>query len=329
MSDANLRDKAPTDVVVRSSASGTPTGPHPIPGGEYDRDGFLYRCHVENTRHERIRTELSSVLRAYMRRNHGPRALVAADVGLYARREDRFAKPLAPDILVSLTAGDLATPGTPPEADRMSYKLWQEPVPDFVLEIISPRSGERDTREKPNRLRGDRHPRVLGFRPAPALAAGRVAWAPPRGREVPGRRTASGGPGTFSRRAGPWHTPGAAPGSHGLLERRPQAVSLRGRPRYRFARPTPRASSHGGGRVGRSRISRGTHGGRRGTCSLRRRTRNLRRSASSSAGSGTRTPTQTLTPRDADFAPVWGTSCYELKTNLAVGGQSVYDSSLP
>ena len=152
MSDANLRDKAPTDAVARSPASRIPTtGPHPIPGGEYDRDGFLYRCHVENTRHERIRTELSSVLRAYMRRHHGPRALVAAEVGLYARREDRFAKPLAPDILVSLTAGDLATPGTPPEADRMSYKLWQEPVPDFVLEIISPRSGVRDTREKPNR----------------------------------------------------------------------------------------------------------------------------------------------------------------------------------
>lgn len=165
MSDANLRDKAPTDAVVRSSASGTPTGPHPIPGGEYDRDGFLYRCHVENTRHERIRTELSSVLRAYMRRHHGPRALVAADVGLYARREDRFAKPLAPDILVSLTAGDLATPGTPPEADRMSYKLWQEPVPDFVLEIISPRSGERDTREKPNRYEAIGIPEYWVFDP--------------------------------------------------------------------------------------------------------------------------------------------------------------------
>ena len=152
MSDANLRDKEPTDAEVRSPASRIPTtGPHPIPGGEYDRDGFLYRLHVENIRHERIRTELSSVLRAYMRRRHGPRALVASDVGLYARRSDRFGKPLAPDILVSLTAGDVDTPGTPPAADRMSYKLWQEPVPDFVLEIISPSSGERDTREKPSR----------------------------------------------------------------------------------------------------------------------------------------------------------------------------------
>ena len=100
MSDANLRDKAQTGAVVRSPASRIPTtGPHPIPGGEYDRDGFLYRLHVENIGHERIRTELSSVLRAYMRRRHGPRALVAADVGLYARRADRFGKPLAPDIL--------------------------------------------------------------------------------------------------------------------------------------------------------------------------------------------------------------------------------------
>lgn len=199
MSDANLRDKAPIDAEVRSPASRIPTtGPHPIPGGEYDRDGFLYRVHVENIRHERIRTELSSVLRAYMRRCHGPRALVAADVGLYARRTDRFGKPLAPDILVSLTAGDVDTPGTPPAADRMSYKLWQEPVPDFVLEIISPSSGERDTGEtKP--LRGDQDSGVLGFRPAPSLAAERLARAAPCGREVPGCRATRAGCATFRR----------------------------------------------------------------------------------------------------------------------------------
>ena len=166
MSDANLRDKAPTDAVERSRASRIPTtGPHPIPGGEYDRDGFLYRCHVENIRHERIRTETSSVLRAYMRRLHGPRALVAAEVGLYARRADKFLKPLAPDILVSLTAGDVGTPGTAPEADRMSYKLWQEPVPDFVLEIISPSSGQRDTQQKPNRYEAIGIPEYWVFDP--------------------------------------------------------------------------------------------------------------------------------------------------------------------
>ena len=172
MSDAHLRDTAPSDAATASPVSHIPTsGPHPIPGGEYDPDGFLYRCRVENIRHERIRTELSSVLGAHMRRRHGPRALVAADVGLYARREDRFAKPLAPDVLVSLTAGDAGTPDTPPEADRMSYKLWQEPVPDVVLEIISPMCGDRDTRGKPSRYEAIGIPEYWVFDP-------RRRWVP-------------------------------------------------------------------------------------------------------------------------------------------------------
>ena len=127
------------------------TPPHPVPGGEYDRDGFLYKCPVENLRHEIIRTELAATLRPRMARLHGDRAVVASDVGLYARREDRSAKPLAPDILVSLTAGAIDAPGTPAAPDRMSYKLWQEPVPDLVIEIVSFGSGERDTVDKPNR----------------------------------------------------------------------------------------------------------------------------------------------------------------------------------
>ncbi len=89
------------------------TPPHPVPGGEYDRDGFLYKCPVENFRHDLIRTGLAAILRPRMARLHGDRAVVASDVGLYARREDRSAKPLAPDILVSLTAGAIDAPGTP------------------------------------------------------------------------------------------------------------------------------------------------------------------------------------------------------------------------
>ena len=91
MGDANLRDKSPIDAVVRSPTSHMPTtGPPPIPGGEYDRDGCLYRCHVEHNRHER---------------------------------------------------------------------------PDFVLEIISPRSGERDTREKPSRYEAVGIPEYWVFDP--------------------------------------------------------------------------------------------------------------------------------------------------------------------
>ena len=105
------------------------TPPHPIPGSEYDRDGFLYKCPVENLRHDLICTGLASVLHPWLAKRYGDRALVAGDVGLYARRNDRFAPPLAPDILVSLTAGAIDAPRTPPAEDRMSYKLWQELVP--------------------------------------------------------------------------------------------------------------------------------------------------------------------------------------------------------
>ena len=121
-----------------------------MPGGAYDRDGFLYRHHVdENLEHDRFRHVLGGLLRANLRRRYGDRALVTGDCGLYGTRADRSQKPLAPDILVSLTAGGIRAPDTPPRVDRKSYKLWQEPVPDLVLEVISSSSVTCDTMEKP------------------------------------------------------------------------------------------------------------------------------------------------------------------------------------
>ena len=165
------------------------TPPHPVPGGEYDRDGFLYKCPVENFRHDLIRTELAATLRPRLARLHGDRAILGSDVGLYHRPEDRFAPPLSPDILVSLTAGAMDTPGTPPAEDRKSYKLWQEPVPDLVIEIVSPSSGERDTADKPNRYEAigipeywifdpERH-RIVGGLSGRLLTDGRYISAPP------------------------------------------------------------------------------------------------------------------------------------------------------
>lgn len=147
---AQLKEAIDADRPVGQRSHIPTTPPHPIPGGEYDRDGFLYRLHVvENLRHDRVRLTMAALLVPFLRRRHGNRALVASDCGLYARRSDRFKGPLAPDILVSLTAGDIDVPGTPPAEDRKSYKLWQEPVPDLILEIISSSSVERDTVEKP------------------------------------------------------------------------------------------------------------------------------------------------------------------------------------
>ena len=47
---------------------------------------------------------------------------------------------MAPDLLVSFGAGGGARP---------SYKLWQEPVPDLVLELLSPKTWRRDVEAKP------------------------------------------------------------------------------------------------------------------------------------------------------------------------------------
>ncbi|MCY3841205.1 MAG: Uma2 family endonuclease, partial [Gammaproteobacteria bacterium] len=47
---------------------------------------------------------------------------------------------MAPDLLVSFGAGGHA---------RSSYKLWQEPVPDLVMELLSPKTWRRDVEAKP------------------------------------------------------------------------------------------------------------------------------------------------------------------------------------
>ena len=160
-------------TVPPSRASRIPTTPpHPVPGGEYDREGFLYECPVENFRHSRVGTTLVSMLVPHMRRHHGEAALVTADVGFYARREDRTLPPFVADLLVSLTAGDIDAPGTPPEEDRLSYKLWQEPLPDLVLEIVSPSSRVRDTVAKPRRYEALRIPEYWVFDPAGSAVPG-------------------------------------------------------------------------------------------------------------------------------------------------------------
>ena len=147
----DIRQQANGEPARRRAARIPTTPPHPVPGGEYDRDGFLHSFPVENMPHEEIRSRLRTLLAWRMQRGHGHRALIASDCGMYARPADKHAQPLAPDILVSLTAGALGTPGTPAIEDRLSYKLWQEPVPDFVLEIVSKSTGKRDIVEKPAR----------------------------------------------------------------------------------------------------------------------------------------------------------------------------------
>ena len=79
-----------------------------------------------------------SALRTYLHK-HFPDAFVANDLLIYPRRKDLKAS-VAPDVFVAFGAGTHA---------RLSYKLWEgEPVPAFVLEILSGTTADKDLGEK-------------------------------------------------------------------------------------------------------------------------------------------------------------------------------------
>ena len=112
----------------------------PVPPVECDDDGYPYRDGkpVESTLHEELRSYAAGALRArYAARDD---VFVAADLGLFFERGNRKAL-LAPDVLVSF--------GVAPE-HKHSYKAWEEgAVPDYVLELLSPRTWRRDVVVKP------------------------------------------------------------------------------------------------------------------------------------------------------------------------------------
>ena len=161
-------------AVPPSPPSRIPTNPpHPVPGGEYDRDGFLYECPVENLRHHHVIETLGSILGPHMRRRHGEAALVTGDVGFYARREDRTLPPFAADLLVSLTrrrprcAGHAARGGP-----HVLQGCGRSRCLDLVLEVVSPSSRVRDTVAKPRRYEALRIPECWVFDPAGTAVPG-------------------------------------------------------------------------------------------------------------------------------------------------------------
>ena len=68
---------------------------------------------------------------------------VAGDLFVHYRLGDRSAA-LAPDALVSFG-------GEGHDHDRLSYKLWEEPVPRFVLEVLSHTTWTNDVGDKRNK----------------------------------------------------------------------------------------------------------------------------------------------------------------------------------
>ena len=111
----------------------------PVPPVGYDDEGHPESdsAAVESVTHEDIRAYAVRALR--IRYSMRPGFFAASDLGLLFERGNPAAV-MAPDLLVAFGAGGGARP---------SYKLWQEPVPDLVLELLSPKTWRRDVEAKP------------------------------------------------------------------------------------------------------------------------------------------------------------------------------------
>ena len=109
----------------------------PTPPVVLDDDGYLIADAMpQNDRH------LSRLLvygPALKSRYEGRGGMVGADLSMpYVKGSP--GKTLAPDLFVALAAEE--------REGRLSYKLWEEPAPDFVLEDLSPNQWRRDTVDK-------------------------------------------------------------------------------------------------------------------------------------------------------------------------------------
>ncbi|MDE0177687.1 MAG: Uma2 family endonuclease [Gammaproteobacteria bacterium] len=111
----------------------------PVPPVGYDDEGHPESdsATVESLTHEKLRTYAVSAMRSRYAAHAG--FFAAADMGLLFERGNPAAV-MAPDLLVAFGAGGHA---------RSSYKLWQEPLPDLVMELLSPKTWRRDVEAKP------------------------------------------------------------------------------------------------------------------------------------------------------------------------------------
>lgn len=165
------------------AADGTPRLPHVA----YDDEGYPHSDGAplaQNTPQADQLFYAFPALKTFLR-GRFPDAFAASDLLIYPRPHDLKAS-VAPDVFVAFGAGDKA---------RLSYKLWEgEPVPAFVLEILSGTTADKDLGEKRDKYAamgvreywvfdpfGARIPdRVAGYR----LRGGRYRPIPP----LPGTR---------------------------------------------------------------------------------------------------------------------------------------------
>ena len=107
----------------------------PMPPAYHDADGYLIEDGMgQNNRHL---SQTSLWYHALTERL--PAATVCSDLFLHYRKGDKKAV-LAPDLFVTLRLA--------PIEDRPSYKLWEDPVPDLVIEMLSGSTADNDVCSK-------------------------------------------------------------------------------------------------------------------------------------------------------------------------------------
>ena len=108
----------------------------PVPPVYRDEDGYLVEDGMsQNYTHHRQTAFWCNALRRRL-----PTATVCSDLPLHFRLDDTDAA-LVPDLFVALRV--------PPREGRLSYKLWQDPLPELVMEMLSKSTSKVDIRSKP------------------------------------------------------------------------------------------------------------------------------------------------------------------------------------
>ena len=109
----------------------------PVPPVVLDADGYLVSDSMsQNERHLGRLLAYAPPLKRFYRGRGG---MVGADLSMHYVKGNRR-KTLAPDLFVAHKAEA--------REDRPSYKLWEEPLPEFVLEDLSPGNWRKDAVDK-------------------------------------------------------------------------------------------------------------------------------------------------------------------------------------
>ena len=130
-------DRIKGDLLPFGAATPEPWDYRPVPPFVLDEDGYLIEdARPMNDRHAKRMLAYGTVLQSHY---SGRGGMVGVDITM-PYMEGSPGKAVRPDLLVALAAEE--------REGRDSFKLWKEPVPDFVLEDLSPSTWRLDAVKK-------------------------------------------------------------------------------------------------------------------------------------------------------------------------------------